>query len=83
MISKNNSNNKKKPTNKKTKKAQENEEEKRISLENLTGYDDIVREFALCTFTRFFYISNTFISNARLELAKNQVNAKQHPEAEL
>ena len=27
-----------------------------------------------------FFISNTFISNARLKLAKNQVNAKQHPE---
>ena len=32
--------------------------------------------------TRFF-ISNTFISNARLKLAKNQAKAKQHPEAEL
>ena len=28
-----------------------------------------------------FYISNTFISNARLKLATNQANAKQHPEA--
>ena len=33
-------------------------------------------------YTRFF-ISNTFISNDRLKLAKNQTNAKQHPEAEL
>ena len=31
----------------------------------------------------FFFISNTFISNARLKLAQNQTNAKQHPEAEL
>ena len=30
-----------------------------------------------------FFISNTFISNARLKMAKNQANAKQHPEAEL
>ena len=30
-----------------------------------------------------FFISNTFISNVRLKLAKTQVNAKQHPEAEL
>ena len=30
-----------------------------------------------------FFISNTFISNARLKLAKNQANAKQHPEVEL
>ena len=32
--------------------------------------------------TRFF-ASNTFISNARLKLAKNQAKAKQHHEAEL
>ena len=32
--------------------------------------------------TRFF-TSNTFIRNARLKLAKNQANAKQHHEAEL
>ena len=31
----------------------------------------------------FFYISNTFVSNARLKWAKNQANVKQHPEAEL
>ena len=37
--------------NKKTKKAKETKEENRISLENLTGYDDIVCEFALCTFS--------------------------------
>ena len=30
-----------------------------------------------------FYISNTLISNARLKLAKNQANAKEHQEAEL
>ena len=30
-----------------------------------------------------FFISNTFISNAKLKLAKKQANAKQHPEAEL
>ena len=29
-----------------------------------------------------FFIRNTFISNARLKLAKNQVKAKQHPETE-
>ena len=29
-----------------------------------------------------FFISNTFISNARLKLAKNQANAKQHLEPE-
>ena len=32
--------------------------------------------------TRFF-ISNIFISNTRLKLAKNKAKAKQHPEAEL
>ena len=31
--------------------------------------------------TRFF--KETFISKARLKLAKSQTNAKQHPEAEL
>ena len=31
----------------------------------------------------FCLISNTFISNTRLKLAKNQANAKQHPEADL
>ena len=30
-----------------------------------------------------FFISNIFISNARLKLAKSQANAKQNPEAEL
>ena len=30
-----------------------------------------------------FFISNTFISNVRLKLAKNQANAKQYPEPEL
>ena len=30
----------------------------------------------------FLFISNTFISNARLKLAKNQTSANQHPEAE-
>ena len=29
-----------------------------------------------------FFISTTFISNARLKLPKNQAKAKQHPEAE-
>ena len=33
-------------------------------------------------YTRFF-ISNTFISNARLKFAKIQANSKQHPKAEL
>ena len=30
-----------------------------------------------------FFISNAFISNARLKLAKNSAKAKQHPETEL
>ena len=34
-------------------------------------------------YTLFLYLSNTFISNVRLKLAKNEANAKQHPEAEL
>ena len=31
-------------------KVKETKEEKRIYVENLTGYNDIVCEFALCTF---------------------------------
>ena len=30
-----------------------------------------------------FFINNTFISNSRLKLVKNQAKAKQHPEAKL
>ena len=30
-----------------------------------------------------FFISNTFTCNARLKLAKDQANAKQHPQVEL
>ena len=30
-----------------------------------------------------FFISNAFLSNTNLKLAKNQANARQHPEAEL
>ena len=30
-----------------------------------------------------FFVSNPFISNDRLKLAKNQANAQQHPKAEL
>ena len=33
--------------------------------------------------TTYFFISNTFISKARLKLAKSQANAKQHLEARL
>ena len=39
-------------------------------------------EAVMQTYTLFF-ISNTFISNAWLKLAKNQAKAKQHPEVEL
>ena len=31
----------------------------------------------------FFFISNTFRSNARLKLVENQAKAKEHPEGEL
>ena len=34
-------------------------------------------------YIRFFFVSNTFVSNARLKLAKNQANAKQNPGAKL
>ena len=35
---------------KRMQKAKETTEEKRFSVENLTGYDDIVCEFILCNF---------------------------------
>ena len=42
---------------------------------------------SICIFTSIhihvLFTSNTFISNARLKLAKNQAKAKQHPETEL
>ena len=41
-----------------------------------------IKNIYKCNYMPFF-ISNTFISNARLKLVKNQANAKQHPEAEL
>ena len=40
----------KKTTKKRIQKANETAEEERISVENLTGYDDIVCEFVLCNF---------------------------------
>ena len=41
---------KQKQEDKKKKKAKESNKKKRISTENLPGYNDIVCEFALCTF---------------------------------
>ena len=41
------------------------------------------RQAEVFTWMTRFFISNTFISNDRLKLAKKQANAKQHPEAEL
>ena len=41
-------------------KAKEAKEEKRISVENLTGFDDIVCEFALCTFNLLHGVVNFF-----------------------
>ena len=45
----------------------------------------MVRQFFTRSFLilHAFFISNTFISNTRLKLAKNQVNGKQHSEAKL
>ena len=45
-------------------KAKEIKDEKRISVENLTGYDDIVCAFAMCAFNlldRFMNFSWLFI----------------------
>ena len=48
--------NKKTKEKKEKKQAKETKEEKRISVENLAGYDDIVCEFALCTSCREFLL---------------------------
>ena len=40
------------------KKANKTKEEKRISVENLMGYDDIICEFALCTFNLLDQVMN-------------------------
>ena len=48
----------------------------------LTSFAFLVSKIGLTTCTLFF-VSNAFISNGRLELAKNQAKGKQHPEAEL
>ena len=41
-------------------KAKKTKEEKKISLENLTGYNDIVCEFAMCTFKVLDRVANFF-----------------------
>ena len=46
----------------------------------LTGFILCLKQRSCYT---LFYISKTFISNTRLKLAKNQIKAKKHPEAEL
>ena len=48
-----------------------------------TRSDKQVVLYAYIWIHAFLYLSNTFISNVRLKLAKNERNAKQHPEAEL
>ena len=51
-----------------------------ISLsKTITREQGVFCLFALHT----FFISNTFVSNTYLKLTKNQVKAKQHPNAEL
>ena len=58
-----------------------NTSEKYTRFSNFTLFFSIsyVRVFS----NILFFTTNTFISNARLKLAKNQANDKQLPEAEL
>ena len=58
--------------------SQETRENKWNTLPNKT-----IAAFGLNDLTYTLFISNTFISNARLKLAKNKPNAKKHTEAEL
>ena len=48
----------------------------KLKLKNLV-------DISFMTTHAFFFISNTFISNTRLKLSKNQAKAKQHREGEL
>ena len=50
---------------------------------NVYLYKLSVNVLSVSAYVHTFFTSNTFISNARIKLAKNQANAKQHPEAEL
>ena len=64
-----------KKENKKTKKAKETKKEKRISDENLTGYDDVVCEFALCTFNLLDRVVNLLIVHMNLmKFMCNEIN---------
>ena len=62
------------------------------NLNNFRGEDKkwiVYKEKGVVSYHFTFYVAqaflvgNTFISNARLKLTKNQSNAKQHPEVEL
>ena len=48
-------------------KAKETKEDKRISVKDLTGYDYIVREFALCTFN-FTWSNGEFLLAVHMNL---------------
>ena len=50
-----------------------------VNPQKLVSFHD----YAKTKIIHAFFVSNTFISNAWLKLAKNQANAKHHPEAEL
>ena len=39
-------------------KEKESEKEKKLSVENLTGYNDIIWEYALCTFNLLDRVMN-------------------------
>ena len=55
---------------------------KKLKLNGAIFNTSSVRVNYQSTYTSFF-ISSTFITNARMKLAKNQANAKHHSEAEL
>ena len=50
---------------------------------HILSYNILHHGLLVIQYTRYFLISNTFISNARLKFARNQAKAKQHPQAEL
>ena len=58
-----------------------------VARQNIDGnYDSVAKcRCKVSTLDKYtlFFIRNTVINQARLKLAKNQANAKQHPEADL
>ena len=49
-----------------------------LQLSHYSSPKVLQKNLIQCKYTYFFFISNTFISNTRLKLVKNQASTKQH-----